>query len=323
MLSLWICLSAILMRLSSKKCDYTRSVCPVSYIFPVFLMMFSLDLKLRLNENHKVMKNIKLLMEYDGTNYHGWQIQSSEVRSQKSEVGSHRTVLTIQGVLQEKLKTITGEDVKVIGSSRTDAGVHAFGQVASFLTNSYLEPEVLQRALNSLLPEDIRILNAEEVNEAFHPRYDAVSKSYFYLISNMSISSAFLYRYVWRVPHRLDMDSMKEAGSLLKGRHDFSAFRGAGCGAKTTERDIISFNIERLERIDFMTAGLEGDFIKIRIEANAFLRYMVRNIVGTLVEIGRGKMAAHAISDAFEVKDRRKTGPTAPATGLFLEAIKY
>lgn len=322
MLSLWICLSAILMRLSSKRCDYTRSVCPVSYIFPVSLMMFSLDLKLYLNENHKVMKNIKLLIEYDGTNYHGWQEQKIAISSQLSAL-SQKNILTIQGILQEKLKTITGEDVKVIGSSRTDAGVHAFGQVASFLTDSYLEPEVLQRALNSLLPEDIRILNTEEVNEAFHPRYDAVSKSYFYLISNMSISSAFLYRYAWRVPHRLDMDSMKEAGSLLKGRHDFSAFRGAGCGAKTTGRDIISFNMERLDRIDFMTAGLEGDFIKIRIEANAFLRYMVRNIVGTLVEIGRGKMAAHAISDAFELKDRRKTGPTAPATGLFLEAIKY
>ncbi len=315
MLSLWICLSAILMRLSWKRCDYTRSVCPVRYLFSVSLKRYSLDLKLRLNENHKVMKNIKLLIEYDGTNYHGWQEQNLAV--------SQKNIATIQGMLREKIKAITGEDVKVIGSSRTDAGVHAFGQVASFLTDSYLEPEVLQRALNSLLPEDIRILNAEEADEAFHPRYDAVSKSYFYLISNMSISSAFLYRYAWRVPHRLDLDSMKEAGSLLKGRHDFSAFRGAGCGAKTTERDIISFNIERLERIDFMTAGLRGDFIKIRVEANAFLRYMVRNMVGTLVEIGRGKMAAHAISDAFELKDRRKTGPTAPATGLFLEAIRY
>lgn len=322
MLSLWIFLSAILMRVSWKRCDYTRSVCPVRYLFSVSLKRYSLDLKLRLNENHKVMKNIRFLIEYDGTNYHGWQEQKIAISHQLSAV-SQKNIITIQGMLQEKLKAITGEDVKVLGSSRTDAGVHAFGQVASFLTDSYLEPEVLQRALNSLLPEDVRILNAEEVNEAFHPRYDAVSKSYFYLISNMSISSAFFYRYAWRVPHRLDLDSMKEAGSLLKGRHDFSAFRGAGCGAKTTERDIISFNIERLERIDFMTAGLRGDFIKIRVEANAFLRYMARNIVGTLVDIGRGKMAAHAISEAFELKDRRKTGPTAPATGLFLEAIKY
>ncbi|TAL23590.1 MAG: tRNA pseudouridine(38-40) synthase TruA [Nitrospirae bacterium] len=261
------------------------------------------------------MKNIKLLMEYDGTNYHGWQEQNLAI--------SQRNIVTIQGMLRENIKAITGEDVKVIGSSRTDAGVHALGQVASFLTDSYLEPAVLQRALNSLLPEDIKILDAEEVNEAFHPRYDAVSKSYFYLISNMSISSAFLYRYAWRVPHRLDMDSMKEAGSLLKGRHDFSAFRGAGCGAKTTEREIISFDIERLERIDFMTAGITGDFIKIRIEANAFLRHMVRNIVGTLIEIGRGKMAVNSISAAFEHRDRKRTGPTAPAKGLFLEKINY
>lgn len=284
---------------------------------------FRVDLNPALTENHSVMKNIKLLIEYDGTNYHGWQIQSSEVRSQKSEVGSQRTVLTIQGVLQEKLKTITGEDVKIIGSSRTDAGVHALGQVASFLTDSYLEPAALQRALNSRLPADVKILNAGEVNEAFHPRYDAVSKSYFYLISNMHISSAFLYRYVWRVPHTLDLGAMKEAGSLLHGRHDFSAFRGAGCGAKTTEREIMSLNIERLDRIDFMTAGLRGAFIKISIEANAFLRHMVRNIVGTLVEAGRGKMGLASVAEALEHGDRKKTGPTAPANGLFLERVVY
>ena len=255
------------------------------------------------------MKNIKLLIEYDGANYHGWQKQKNNN--------------TLQGIIEGSLFSITGERVNLISASRTDAGVHAFGMVASFKTNSYLEPITLQRALNALLPEDIRILYATEADETFHPRYDAVNKTYFYLIANMSISSAFLYRYTWRVPYRLDLDSIKEAGGLLRGRHDFSAFRGAGCGAKNTVREIISLDVEQLNRIDFMTGQLNGNFIRIRITANAFLRHMVRNIVGTLVEIGRGKMTLSSASEALELKDRRKTGPTAPANGLFLEAIRY
>ncbi len=269
------------------------------------------------------MKNIKLLIEYDGTSYHGWQKQRSEARSQKSEVRSQKTILTIQEVLQEAIKKITGEEAKLIGASRTDAGVHAFGQVASFKTNSHLELATLQRALNALLPDDIRILDASAVKETFHPRYDAANKTYFYLIANMSISSAFLYRYSLRVPYKLDLDIMKEAGELLQGRHDFSAFKGAGCGAKTTMREIISLDVEKLDKIDFMTVGINGNFIRIRIAANAFLRHMVRNIVGTLIEVGRGKMTVHSISEAFKHGDRKKVGPTAPAKGLFLEGIKY
>ncbi len=264
------------------------------------------------------MKNIKLLIEYDGADYHGWQrqpIRSSEYTEQK--------VITIQGILQNTIKRITGEDVKLLSASRTDAGVHAIGQVASFKTNSNLEPMTLQRALNATLPEDIRILNAEEAEDAFHPRYDALSKSYFYIISNTNFSSAFLYRYAWRVPYSLNLDEMKKAGDLLLGRHDFSAFRGAGCGAKSTLREIISLTIEKISSIDFMTARINGNFIKIKVEANAFLRHMVRNIVGTLVEIGRGEMTLNSVSEAIKLKDRKKTGPTAPAHGLFLEKVKY
>lgn len=257
------------------------------------------------------MKYIKILLQYDGTRYLGWQKQKDSN--------------TIQSVIENRLFQITGENVKLLGASRTDAGVHALGQVAVFATNSHLDAQTIMRALNSLLPKDIRALSLNETDKNFHPRYNAKSKIYFYTIANSPIVSPFLYRYVWRVPYtyNLDISLMKKAGKLLKGIHDFSAFRGSGCGAKTTEREIISFKIEQTEKIDFMTSRIHGDFIKITIEANAFLRYMVRNIVGTLVEIGRGKMGAETISDAFELKDRRKTGPTAPPNGLFLEKIKY
>jgi tRNA pseudouridine38-40 synthase len=257
------------------------------------------------------MKNIKLLIEYDGTNYHGWQRQKNHT--------------TLQEIIEDRLLRITGEDAALISASRTDAGVHAFGQVASFKTNSNLEPITLQRALNATLPEDIRILNAGETAAAFHPRYDALGKSYFYIISNglSAFSSAFFYRYAWRVPYTFDLAEMKKAGDLLLGRHDFSAFRGAGCGAKSTVREITSVSIERISSIDFMTAKINGNFIKIKVEATAFLRHMVRNITGTLVEVGRGKMTLNSISEAIRLKDRGKTGPTAPAHGLFLEKVSY
>lgn len=255
------------------------------------------------------MKNIRLLIEYDGTNYHGWQRQKGHA--------------TLQEIIEDRLFRITGERAALISASRTDAGVHAIGQVASFRTNSNLEPMTLQRALNATLPEDIRILNAERTAEAFHPRHDALSKSYFYIISNTIFSSVFLYRYAWRVPYSLDLYEMKKTGDSLLGRHDFSAFRGAGCGAKSTVREITSLNIEKVSSIDFMTAKINGNFIKITVEANAFLRHMVRNILGTLVEIGRGEMTVNSVSEAIELKDRKKTGPTAPAHGLFLERVNY
>jgi len=268
------------------------------------------------------MKNIRLLIEYDGTDYHGWQTQKKAISYQQSAIRP-KNVITIQQALQDTVKKITGENIKLIGSSRTDTGVHALGQVATFKTYTRLEPKILQKALNATLPEDIRILNAEETTEAFHPRYDAVSKRYFYIISNTNSSSAFLYKYAWRVPYALDLNEMEKACSLLLGRHDFSAFRGAGCGSKKAVREITSLTLEKISSIDFMTARINGNFIKISVEANAFLRHMVRNIVGTLIEIGRGKMTVNSVSEALALQDRRKTGPTAPACGLFLEKITY
>ncbi len=255
------------------------------------------------------MKKIKLLLEYDGTAYLGWQIQKKG--------------RTIQGVLEEKILKITGERSKVIGASRTDAGVHALGQMATFRTESMLLPEKIKGALNALLPNDIRVLEASEVNEAFHPRDSAKRKSYFYIIANQKESSAFLYRYAWMVQQPIDLKSMTDAAEILIGMHDFSSFKGSGSSTKGPVREIFSLVVEKLEKLDFMTISIEGEFIEIMIEADGFLRHMVRNIVGTLVEIGRGRIPANRIKDILKSCDRRLAGPTAPANGLFLKRIMY
>lgn len=255
------------------------------------------------------MKYIKLLIEFDGANYQGWQTQ--------------RSGLTIQDCMSRTISGITGESIKLTSASRTDAGVHALGQVAVFRTDSGLTADTMKRALNARLPKDIRILGAEALDHEFHPRYQAVKKSYFYLIEKTQKQSVFFHRYTWRVPVSLDIDSMNKASELLLGEHDFSAFRGTGCGAKTTVRTIHSLTLSRHDYIDFMTARVQGDFIKIRIEANAFLRHMVRNIVGTLAEVGKGRISPESLTDILASCDRKKAGPTAPAKGLFLEKVYY
>jgi tRNA pseudouridine38-40 synthase len=255
------------------------------------------------------MRYIRLSVEYDGTNYHGWQSQKS---------GG-----TLQDIIEEKIQSITGEEVRLTGASRTDAGVHALDQVAVFGTGSSLESEVIMRALNAKLPPDIRILHAEETNADFHPRYNAAKKSYFYIISPQRLHSVFLCRYIWYVHSTLDTERMTEAASLLIGEHDFSSFRASGCGAKHPVRTVYSIEISRLPEMSFMTATFKGTFLKIRIEANAFLRHMVRNIVGTLVEVGRGNFSPDMFGTILELRDRTTAGPTAPAQGLFLEKITY
>ena len=255
------------------------------------------------------MRYIKLLIEYDGTAYHGWQSQKS---------GG-----TIQDIIGDKISGIIGEKVRLTGASRTDAGVHALGQVAVFGTASYLSPAVIMRALNAKLPLDIRIHAAEETGRDFHPRYDALRKSYFYLISTGKRPSAFLHKYIWHVRAELACDRMSEAAQALLGEHDFSSFRASGCGAKHPVRTVYSCEIKGLDEIDFMTASFKGEFIKLRIEANAFLRHMVRNIVGALVEVGKGRMSPEDFRGILASRDRTKAGPTAPANGLFLERIIY
>jgi tRNA pseudouridine38-40 synthase len=255
------------------------------------------------------MRYIRLLIEYDGSGYHGWQSQKS---------GG-----TIQDIISDCISVITSAPVRLSGASRTDAGVHALGQVAVFATESGLSSEIIKRALNAKLPRDIRVLASEETDGNFDPRYDAVRKSYFYLISTSRQQSAFLYRHVWNVKTGLDTGAMQKAALHIIGEHDFSSFRGSGCGAKTTGRTVDSIDVSRLQEISFMTASIKGDFIKIRVEANAFLRHMVRNIVGTLAEVGKGKISPHQFREILESRDRTSAGPTAPGNGLFLEHITY
>jgi len=226
-------------------------------------------------------------------------------------------------VLQERIARITGEDVSTIAAGRTDAGVHALAQVAAFKTASGLSCETLKKALNALLPDDIRITETCETDTTFHPRYDARGKVYFYIISNMQVLSPFISNYSWRVPQTLDFQSMCSAASLLHGMHDFTSFRASGCNAKNPTRTIFKSHIEKLDSLDFMTAGLSGNFLKLKIEGDAFLRHMVRNIAGTIVEIGKGKFQPDIIEKLFSAKDRRLAGPTAPAQGLFLERVIY
>ncbi len=246
-----------------------------------------------------VMRNIKLLIEYDGTNYQGWQVQSRGP--------------TIQGVIEEKLALLTGETVHLIGSGRTDAGAHALGQVAHFKTESQMDVRSIRKALNSLLPPDIVIRGAEEVEEGFHARKSARSKVYEYRILNRDFRSAIDRGYAWHIPQRLDFEEMKKATQHLIGEHDFSSFRSTGSPTRTTVRRVIRAEWKR---------GREG-LIHFEIEATGFLKQMVRAIVGTLVEVGKGKVTSEEFRRILHSKDREKAGSTAPAHGLFLKEVKY
>jgi len=245
------------------------------------------------------MRTIKLLIEYDGTNYQGWQVQPK---------GS-----TLQGILEEKLSALTGEKIDLLGSGRTDAGVHALGQVAHFKTKSRLDVQTVQRALNSLLPSDMVIQKVEEVDEGFHARKQSKGKTYEYRILNRSIRSAFHRGYAWHIPQTLNIREMKKASRSLMGEHDFSSFQSVGSPKKTAVREVTRAEWKR---------GRDG-LLHFEIEANGFLKQMVRAIVGTLVEVGRGKITPEEFQRILDSRDRKKAGPTAPAHGLFLKEVKY
>jgi len=245
------------------------------------------------------VRNVKLTIEYDGSAYHGWQIQPG--------------LRTIQGVIREQIAQITQQEVNLIGAGRTDAGVHALAQVANFQTESTIDVPSLQRGLNSLLPSDIVITSAEEVQEGFHARFSARSKVYEYHILNQPYPSALLRDYAWFMHNELDLPSMKKCGKLLIGNHDFSSFRASGDESRHSTREVLRLEIEHRK----------GNLIVIVIEANAFLREMVRSIVGTLVDVGRGKTVFLEFKEIFQVLDRRRAGMTAPAHGLFLVEVKY
>lgn len=256
-----------------------------------------------------IMRKIKLTLQYDGTDYSGWQIQKNDA--------------TIQGLLEDAIFSLTGERSRITGAGRTDAGVHAFEQIAVFETTSTLSLDVVLQALNAKLPMDIMVTESEECPEDFHPRYKAKNKRYSYIISNKVPGSVFLNRYSWQLGFQLNIEAMREASEYLIGRHDFSCFQASGCSAKHPVRELSSITISDLAPFEFITFRIYTPVIKITIEGNAFLRHMVRNIVGTLVDIGSDKYPPAKIKEILGSMDRRNAGQTAPAHGLFLEKITY
>ncbi len=266
------------------------------------------------------MRKIRLTIEYDGTRYAGWQSQKK-----MPAAGHFSGVRTIQEEIEGKLKRLLGQEVSVVCAGRTDAGVHALGQVAAFQAgvSFRMQPDAIKKALNATLPEDIRILEADDCPADFHPRHDAVKKTYFYIMAMTPYPPVFIRRYAWGIPWRLDIEAMRQASAFILGKRDFSAFRASGCGSKTPVKEIFSIEITRMEEVCFLTAGLKGEFVRISITADAFLRHMCRNIVGTLFLAGRGRLEPHSIKKIIESGDRRLAGPTAPAKGLFLEKVYY
>ena len=244
------------------------------------------------------MRNIKLTIEYDGTNYNGWQKQKNGI--------------TIQEEIEKAIKKITLEDVEVIGSSRTDSGVHARGMVCNFKTNSKIPTARFREAINTKLPDDIAILLSEEVDESFHARYNTKGKKYSYTIINRLEKVAIERNFSYHVKDNLNVDKMKKACEYFIGTHDFSAFKSTGSSVKTSIRTIYDIHIE-----------VNNEKIKLIVHGNGFLYNMVRIIVGTLVEVGRGKISCSQVQEAIESGDRKATGPCAPANGLVLEEVYY
>lgn len=244
------------------------------------------------------MKNIKLVIEYDGTNYSGWQNQENAI--------------TIQEVLEKAICKITGEEVRLIGSGRTDKGVHALGQVANFFTNSSIPGDKFKYILNNVLPEDVAIVDSCEVSMEFHSRFSAIKKRYKYVIYNGKMPSPIHRNYSLHYKYDLDIEKMSKAIDNFIGTHDFASFMGRGSVVKNSIRTIYEIKIESLE-----------DFIEITIEGNSFLRHMVRIIVGTLLNVGSNKTLLEDIPVIIKAENREFAGKTAPAQGLFLEKVYY
>jgi tRNA pseudouridine38-40 synthase len=244
------------------------------------------------------MRNIKLALEYDGTRYAGWQRQ--------------KNALTIQQILEDSIYKLTKESVSVNGCSRTDAKVHAKEFICNFFTFTTIPQERIREALNSKLPEDIRVLESSEVHKDFHSRYHSTGKTYSYTILNQHINSAIYRNYVGHIRQTLDINKMTEAAKHFVGTHDFEAFRNLGSSAKTTVRTISQLELRQ-----------EGTYIKIYGTADGFLYNMMRIIVGTLIKVGQGKISPEDIPLILSSKDRTKAGKSAPPQGLCLEKVYY
>jgi tRNA pseudouridine38-40 synthase len=244
-------------------------------------------------------RNIRLLLEYDGSRYHGWQRQRGD--------------LSIQQVLEEALGRLTGEQVRLIGSGRTDAGVHALGQVANFLTGSSIPLKAFREGLNSLLPYDIAVLAAQEAPPGFHARKSARHKTYEYRILNRPVRSPLHHNSGWWLAVPLELAAMAAAAAVLPGKHDFSAFRASGSGNLNPVRQVLA-------------AGWQthpGGWLRFSVTATGFLRGMVRSLVGTMVEIGKGKAAPKLLAELLISGERSLAGPTAPPQGLYLVEVVY
>jgi tRNA pseudouridine38-40 synthase len=266
--------------------------------------------------------NWKLKLAYDGTDFHGWQIQPR--------------CSTIQGELAEAIARVTGERVLPQGSGRTDAGVHALGQVASFRLEVPIPPANLHRALNRTLPAAIRILSAEHAPEDFHARHSATAKTYEYRISRGEICPPWLARYVYALNWPLDVKAMRQAANAVLGEHDFSSFaasdpdlasrRGDLASAETDDADSDEgpHNVRRIFASDFVVRESDsGEVLAYRVRGSGFLHHMVRNLTGTFLDVGRGHLKPESIPEILGQKSRSAAGPTAPARGLFLESVEY
>lgn len=244
-------------------------------------------------------RNLKLVIEYDGTDFAGWQVQPGR--------------RTVQGVLEEAFSDLAGEVISVTGAGRTDAGVHALGQVAHVRTALKLPAERIAAAVNARLADDVFVRNVTDAPESFHARYDAVARSYFYLIG--ATKSPLWRRHRWYVSEPLDVGAMQDAASALEGEHDFSSFCLSGSDPGHHRCHVRRLSIEWEDRY--------GGVVVIRMEANRFLRGMVRSVVGTLVDVGKRKVSADRLREILEAEDRSRAGPTAPPHGLYLAEVKY
>jgi tRNA pseudouridine38-40 synthase len=247
------------------------------------------------------VRRIKIVVSYDGTDYHGWQVQPG--------------LPTIQGVLEEVISAIEGRAVRVAGSGRTDAGVHALGQVAAFSIENPIPVDNLRRAVNRLLPRDIRVLHVEEAAPDFHPRFQAQGKTYEYRIFRGEICSPFERRYVCHHPYPLAVEEMIGLAPLLEGEHDFTAF------AASDDRD--ELELSKVRTIFCSRLALEGERLIYRVTGSGFLKHMVRNIVGVLLEAGKGNVDRAGLLARLEPGSAIPPGPTAPARGLFLISVDY
>jgi tRNA pseudouridine38-40 synthase len=255
------------------------------------------------------MRNLRLVLAYDGTEFGGWQRQPRGI--------------TVQGTLEAALGKIVGETVRVYGSGRTDAGVHALHQVANFKTGCRIPCRNLIKALNDLLPPTIRVKGADEVPHDFHARYHVRSKTYRYRILQAPVCSPFLWRFVYHYPFPLDVAPMAEAARQLEGEHDFTSFAGSeGHGGSEDESEREPSRVRTIFRSSIIRRPATSMLI-YEVQGSGFLHHMVRNIVGTLIEVGRGKLSAADVPRILAARDRTRAGPTAPACGLCLVKVEY